>query len=56
MLINYICIDEEDTMGYSVCSSDGITYGGRGGGAVGYCLENVLSKRPDAKVGWIWTW
>ena len=27
MLMNHICIDEEDTMGSSVSSSDGINYG-----------------------------
>ena len=48
VLMNHIVIDEEDTLGSSVRSSDGITYGGK---PVGSLLENILSKSPGPEVG-----
>ena len=43
--MNHIGIDEVDTLGYSIESSDGITYWGK---PVGSFLENILSKGPYA--------
>ena len=48
VLMNNIGIDEEDMLGSSVGSSDGITYLKE---PVGSLLENLLSKSPDAEVG-----
>ena len=51
--MNHIGLNEEDTLGYSVGYSDGLTYGKK---PVGSLLENLLSKRTDAEVGGIRRW
>ena len=52
-LMNHIGIYEEDMMGYSVGSSDGITYWG---GTCGFISGNSFIKSPDAEVGGASTW
>ena len=48
MLINYIGLDEEYTLGSSIGSFYGITYEKK---TVGSLLVNLLNKRPDEEVG-----
>ena len=48
MLMNHIGSNEEDTLGSSIGSSDGITYGKT---PVGSLLDIILSKIPYADVG-----
>ena len=47
VLMKHIGIGEEDALGYSVGSFDGITYGRE---TVVSFLENILNKRPDEEV------
>ena len=53
VLMNHIGLDEEDTVGSSVGSSDGINYEKK---PVGLFLENLLGKGQDAEVGGISRW
>ena len=52
VIMNHIGLDEEDTIGSSVGSSDDITYEK----TCGFIAGNLLSKRPDAEVGGIMIW
>ena len=47
MQMNHIGIDDEDTLGYSVGSFNGTTYGKK---PVGSLLENILERRTDAEM------
>ena len=47
VLMNHIGIDDEDTLGYSVGSVDGMTYEKK---SVGSFPENILKRRADSEM------
>ena len=47
LLMNHIGIDDQDTMGSSVGSFDGMNYAKK---PVGSLTENILKKRTDVKM------
>ena len=47
VLTNHIGIDYEGTMGSSIGSFDGMTYGG---GTCGFIARKSLQKNPDAEM------